>query len=133
MLPTADKYTPLGYLRLARRVLKTGGAAREKRGRIRIKTRPRGRKRGWEQKTSPLENKKGGRQKYTPMGYPQTPSRYACVAVIYYAKGGYWYRNTGVGGRKRITRGGGGARAGRKKRGREKKYPPGKIKKGGGK
>lgn len=94
--------------------------------------RPQEKKRGVEIKKPPRENKKGGRENISPC-ITGPPSRYACVAVIYYAKGGYWYRNTGVGGRKRITRGGGGARAGRKKGGAGEKIPPGKIKKGGGK
>ena len=54
MPPTADKYTPLGYLRLARRVLKTGGAAREKRGADQDKNAPPGPKKGVGTKNLPL-------------------------------------------------------------------------------
>ena len=68
MPPTGNKYTPLGDPRLARRVLKTGGAAREKRGRIRVKTRPGAEKRGLEQKTLPSENKKGVAENIPPGG-----------------------------------------------------------------
>ena len=56
-------------MRLACRVIKTSGAAREKRGADQGKNTPPGLKKGREQKPSPSENKKGGRQKYTPRGY----------------------------------------------------------------